>query len=85
MFSMALSTAAAADMVAQSDAANASAAVDALVLRPAGFVSLVVGTALFVVTSPFVLLTRPHEIGRPFDELVVAPARFLWIDPLGEH
>ncbi len=85
MLSTALASSAPAGTVSQSDAANASPAVDALVLRPAGFVSLVVGTALFVATSPFVLLTRPHEIGKPFDQLVLGPARYLWVDPLGGH
>ena len=54
-------------------------------LRPAGFVSLVVGTGLFIATSPIVLITRPHEIGKPFKSLVVRPAKYLWVDPIGGH
>ncbi len=67
------------------DAANAPAAVDVLLLRPAGFISLIVGTALFLATTPMVLITRPHEIGTPFKQLVVRPAKYLWVDPIGGH
>ncbi len=85
LFSTVLSTAGMAQTRSQSDAANAPVAVDVLLLRPAGFLSLIVGTALFVVMSPIVLVTRPHEIGKPFKQLVVRPAKFLWSDPLGGH
>lgn len=85
MFSTALATTATAGTVTQGDAANASPVVDVMVLRPAGFVSLLVGTGLFLVTSPVVLITRPHEIGKPFKQLVVRPAKYIWVDPLGGH
>ena len=62
-----------------------SPTVDVLVLRPVAFVTLVGGIAIFAATLPFVAITRPHEIGRPFDGLVAAPARYLWLDPLGTH
>lgn len=71
--------------VTQGDAANASPVVDVMILRPAGFVSLAVGTGLFLVTAPIVLITRPHEIGKPFKQLVVRPAKYVWVDPLGGH
>jgi len=83
LFSTVFSTSAMAQ--AQTDAANAPAAVDVLLLRPAGFISLVVGTGLFLLLSPIVLITRPHEIGVPFKELVVRPAKYPWVDPLGGH
>lgn len=86
MFSTTIaSTATAGSNVDQGDAANAPAVVDVLILRPAGFVSLAVGFTLFVVSSPIVLITRPHEIGRPFKDLVVRPAKYIWVDPLGGH
>lgn len=72
-------------MRTQDDAANAPVAVDVLILRPAGFLGLVVGTGLFLLLTPIVLITRPHEIGIPFKELVVRPAKFLWVDPIGGH
>jgi hypothetical protein len=65
--------------------ANAPAVVDVLILRPAGFVSLVVGTALFLISAPIVLISRPHEIGSPFKQLVIRPAKFIWVDPIGGH
>ena len=80
-----LSTTATAQTVAQGDAANAPAVVDVVLLRPAGFVSLVVGSAIFVAISPLVLITRPHEIGTPFEALVGKPAKYLWRDPIGGH
>jgi hypothetical protein len=58
---------------------------DVLVLRPVGLAALVGGFAVFVVTAPITLITRPHEIGKPFDRLVVGPARYVWVDPLGSH
>lgn len=85
MFSTAFATMATASDVSQGDAANASPVVDAMILRPAGFLSLVVGTGLFLVTAPIVVITRPHEIGKPFKQLVVRPAKYIWVDPLGGH
>ena len=85
LFSTVFSTSVAAQTRSQSDAANAPVAVDVLLLRPAGFLSLIVGTSLFVLMAPIVLVTRPHEIGIPFKQLVVRPAKFLWVDPLGGH
>jgi hypothetical protein len=85
LLSTVFSTAGMAQTRSQTDAANAPVAVDVLLLRPAGFISLIVGTGLFILASPIVLLTRPHEIGKPFKQLVVRPAKFLWVDPLGGH
>ena len=85
LFSTVISTTVQAQTRSQGDAANAPAAVDVLLLRPAGFVSLVVGTGLFLVLAPIVLITRPHEIGTPFKQLIVRPAKYLWVDPLGGH
>ncbi len=70
-------------MMAGSD--PVSPTVDVLLLRPVAFVSLIAGSALFLVSMPIVAITRPHEIGRPFDLLVAEPARYIWMDPLGTH
>jgi hypothetical protein len=67
------------------DAANASPVLDVMLMRPAGFVSLVVGVGLMVALTPLILITRPQEIGKPFEQLVMKPARFLWVDPIGGH
>lgn len=85
MLQTTLAAASTANTVTQGDAANASPVVDVLVLRPAGFVSLLIGASLFVASAPVVLVTRPHEIGKPFDQLVVRPAKFLWVDSIGGH
>lgn len=69
----------------QGDAANASPVVDVMLLRPVGFISLVVGVGLMAALTPIVLITRPHEINKPFEQLVIKPARFLWVDPIGGH
>ena len=85
LFSAVAATPSLAQSRAQDVAAHASPAVDVLVMRPAGFVSLVVGIGLMVVATPLILITRPHEIHKPFEKLVVKPAKFLWVDPIGGH
>jgi hypothetical protein len=85
LFSTVFSTSAMSAETYGTEAANAPAAVDVLLLRPVGFISLIVGTGLFLITAPIVLITRPHEIGVPFKELVVRPAKYIWVDPLGGH
>ena len=86
LLSSAFSTSAIADThMMEPDSVHAPAALDSLVLRPAGLVGLVLGAGLFLAITPIVLITRPHEIGKPFDELVASPARYLWKDPLGGH
>ena len=58
---------------------------DVLVLRPAGFVALATGAALFIPAAALTLMTRPQEIDKPFGYLIVAPARYVWVDELGKH
>ena len=60
-------------------------AIDAVFLRPLGIVATLTGAALFVVSAPIVALTRPSELKVPFNYLVVRPARYTWVDPLGHH
>ncbi len=62
-----------------------SPVVDVLILRPVAMVTLIGGSAIFLASVPFIAITRPHEIGKPFDALVAAPARYIWMDPLGTH
>jgi hypothetical protein len=59
--------------------------VDVLLLRPAGIAAAAGGLGLFVIAAPIVLITRPHEIGRPFEWLVMKPIRYTWMDPIGDH
>lgn len=69
----------------QAEAASVPVPFDVILMRPVGFVSLVVGTGLFVASTPLVLITRPQDIGKPAETLVARPARFLWKDSLGGH
>ncbi len=75
----------AAATVSSAEAAKAPVVFDVLVMRPVGFVTLVLGASLFAVALPFIAVTRPTDIGKPFDQLVVKPAKFLWSDSLGSH
>jgi len=65
--------------------ANASVPFDVIVMRPVGFVTLGIGTGLFLGSLPILLVTRPQDIAKPADNLVGKPARFLWKDELGGH
>src|SRR5262245_15969092 len=58
---------------------------DALVLRPVGLVMTAVGTALFVPAAAAVGVTRPTDVGQPFQVLVANPFRYTFIDPIGQH
>jgi hypothetical protein len=55
---------------------------DAIIVRPLGLVATVLGVGLFIVSLPFSLLGRNvEEAGQ---KLVVAPAKFTFLRPLGE-
>ena len=58
---------------------------DALILRPLGFMTLAAGIALFVPAAAITLITRPMDVGKPFKVLVMRPAKYVWVDPLGHH
>ena len=59
---------------------------DLVLLRPVGLATMAVSTVLFVVpVLPLTLITRPTEIKKPFEAMVMKPARFVWSDPLGTH
>ena len=59
---------------------------DALVLRPFGLATTALGAALFAFpVGPLVAITRPKDIGKPLDFLVLRPARYTFSDPLGHH
>lgn len=58
---------------------------DVLILRPIGLAILVDGILLFVPAAIVTGITRPQEMGSVFESLVVAPARYVWSDGLGEH
>ena len=59
---------------------------DLVLLRPVGLATMAVSTVLFVApVLPLTLITRPTELKKPFDAMVMEPARFVWADPLGTH
>jgi len=64
------------------DGSTAAIIVDALFLRPAGFVATVLGTVAFVVTLPFSAPTRSAD--NAAQKLVVEPAKFTFARPLGQ-
>ncbi len=60
--------------------------VDLLLLRPVGLITMCVSTIFFVVpVLPITLMSRPSEIAKPWDIMVMEPARFVWTHPLGSH
>ena len=65
--------------------ANTPVVFDAMIVRPLGIVTFILGTSLFCAALPLVLVTRPTDIDKPFDALVIKPARFVWVDDLGGH
>jgi hypothetical protein len=72
----------AADNVRYDDPSYGSMIVDAAVARPLGLGATVVGTALWIVTLPFSALGG--NVGEAADRLIVDPARFTFVRPLGE-
>ena len=58
---------------------------DAMVLRPVGLVMTAVGAALAPLPMAIVGMTHPPDILKPFNVLVMAPARFTFVDPIGQH
>lgn len=55
---------------------------DGLLVRPLGLCGLVLGTATWIVTLPFSALGG--NIGEAGQKLVVEPAQFTFVRPLGE-
>jgi hypothetical protein len=56
-------------------------AADVLLLRPVGFMAMVVGTVLFVISLPISLPTRSADVVA--QKLVVNPAKYTFVRPLG--
>jgi hypothetical protein len=55
---------------------------DALLARPLGLVATVAGFGLFIVASPFALISG--SAGDAWDNMVAYPARFTFTRPLGD-
>jgi hypothetical protein len=66
---------------AKHDVSGEEMVADLIFARPVGFVGLVFGTVAFVVALPFTLPAQQvNEAGK---KLVVAPAKFTFVRPLG--
>ncbi len=59
---------------------------DALILRPLGLAMIGVGSVLWAVgVAPFVAITRPMDLGKSMNHLIMRPVRYTFVDPLGHH
>jgi hypothetical protein len=59
---------------------------DALILRPTGLVLTILGAGAYaLVAAPLTAITRPKDIGKPLGPLVIRPAKFTFVDPIGHH
>lgn len=45
----------------------------------------IAGGVLMIPAGLATLVTRPSELDTTFDYLVMGPARYTWVDPLGDH
>ena len=72
----------AADSARYDDASFGTMVVDAAVARPLGLGATVVGTAAWIVTLPFSALGG--NVRAAAQKLIVEPARFTFVRPLGE-
>jgi hypothetical protein len=56
-------------------------AADCALVRPLQFISLVTGTAFFIVSLPFSALG--DNVGEAYQKMMVKPAKMTFIRPLG--
>jgi hypothetical protein len=61
---------------------GAKMAADLVFLRPVGIIATALGTALFIVSSPFSILGDNSE--EASEELIKKPARYTFKRPLGD-
>lgn len=67
------------------DAGSVNVIVDALILRPIGLAVTIGGVVAYGVTAAIVGITRPKDIAKPLGPLVITPARYTFVDPIGQH
>ena len=65
-----------------SDITTEEMVADAVLVRPLGLVAIILGAGIFVISLPFSLLGR--NVGEAGSKLVVAPAEFTFVRPLGD-
>jgi hypothetical protein len=59
--------------------------VDIFIMRPLGLAMLGVSAALWVPAQAMTMIVRPKDYQKPIDYMLKRPARFVFVDPLGEH
>ena len=69
---------------AEEDEPSAEAiTLDVVLIRPVGILSLAAGTGIFVISSPFAIITGSTKTAAK--KLVVEPYKFTFERPLGEY
>ena len=58
---------------------------DAFLMRPLGLITTALGCTLWAMSTPILAITRPTDMHKTFKSLVINPARFTFVDPLGTH
>lgn len=66
----------------RSEPSAGAVAADTLIARPLGIASLVLGSALFLVSLPFSLPGR--NVSTVFKTTIIEPAKFTWTRPVGK-
>ena len=56
---------------------------DVVLIRPVGILSLAAGTGIFVISSPFAIITGSTKTAAK--KLIVEPYKFTFERPLGEY
>ena len=59
--------------------------IDVLLMRPLGMAMLVASVGLYIPAAAITAMTRPSELDTTTEMMVKAPARFVFVDPLGSH
>ncbi len=57
--------------------------IDTVAVRPLGLIATALGTGIFLVSLPFSVLGS--NVDQAAESLVIAPARFTFLRPLGEY
>jgi hypothetical protein len=85
MLAVPTTTAFAASDIEMIEAQNASPMVDLFLMRPLGLAMLAVSAALWVPAQAATMIIRPQDYQKPIDYMLKKPAKFVFVDPLGEH
>jgi len=68
--------------IAANDISDADVIADALLVRPVGLASIVLGSVIFVAALPFSLPSR--SVGKVGQLIVVDPCKFTFVRPMGD-